>query len=1021
MPKILDKSFDELLKEKRQLATMYIPEWQPQADDPGLALLKIFTHMHEEIINRLNKVPDKGFGAFLEMLGVRLRPAQPSRVPVTFYPAEGLSQGIFLPTRTQVACDETENHRPLTFETLKNLYVSNASLEQIFSIDPQNNAIYSHNHGKEFQPFTGDNLQEHILYLGHKKLFGIKDRSSIRLRIAGVSPVELEKGWSWQFWTGKSWNNFKISIVGHDISLTPGEGSELKDCAINGISSLWIAAKHPIPKNYLRIQGIKVMDVASEEIKPDLAFYNFSPLDLSKRFYPLGMEPRTFDIFYLASREAFSKKGANTTVFLRRTKDSLPPEDPNHQAEPEPQNVVLSLEYWNGTVWRALDGWRDEFANLVLSQMGNTARYEGSATFTVPEDIEEVEVGGSTNYWVRIRLAHGDYGREIVESTTDPEDQNKTIYTLVANFRPPFADEIKIKYSFQSGGQDLEHCLTYNNLEYREIKIEEINKGFGPFLTLPDVNPTLYLGFNRPLEGGNLSLFFHIIPMAYPGARIRWYFWSTAPNLSQDMVKADTLQLVSTEGLSIGTELLLDEELASGRISERAVIVSFKDGVSLDRKLERLFTRTAQVLKMVALEANDNTRYMTQSDSLEFLAPRGHESAALCQKSCYWLIGRQDFTGSQAPIIRGIYLNTTWTEQMESVKDEILGSSQGESGSMYTILNKPATMPEIWVREEKIFSADEVKELESQGMPIQEVKDDAEKVVDSWVKWMQVEDFFESGPKSRHFLFDGALGEVYFGDGIKGMIPPIGTDNIKASYRYGGGTAGNLAAGEITSLKTLIGGIDRATNLVAAEGGSDTESLIELMERGPHLIKSLGRAVTLEDFERLAKASSSSIARTKCLTAEGRIKIIVIPKGSEDRPKPSPELLRSVRSYLESQSLNTLTMGDIELMGPIYKEVRISAEVIPAVPDKAVYLEREMLKALRSYLHPLTGGPEGQGWAFGRDVHISDIYALLEGIDGVDHTKNVLINDRAEDLEIDDLEMICSGEHKLIMIMGGGS
>lgn len=1005
MPKILDKSFDELLEDKRRLATMYTPEWQPQAGDPGLALMSIFTHMHEEIINRLNKVPDKGFGAFLEMLGFGLRPAQPSKVPVTFHPAEGLSQGIFLPARTQVACEETEDHGPLTFETLKNLYVSNASLEHIFSVHPQKDAIYSHIDGKEFQPFTGTNLQKHKLYLGHKMLFGIKAGSSIKLRIDGVSSTEL-KHWSWKFWTGESWNEFGTvspSPEEHAISLSPGNNSELKECAINGISSIWIEAQRSTAEDCPIIQDIKIKNITSEGTKPDMAFHNFNPLDLSKIFYPLGAEPRTFDSFYLACREAFSKKGANVIVWLRRTKDnnsSLP--DP-----PKPNKVVLSLEYWNGTLWHVVDEWIDELYNLELNQDGI-----GEARFTVPKDIEEVNVGGSKNYWIRIRLAQGDYGKEYVDTTK---------YELVSDFKPPWADKIGIHYSFPSGGQDLEHCLTYNNLDYREIKIEKINKGFRPFLTLPDINSTLYLGFNRPLQGGNLSLFFHIIPLDYPGARIRWYFWSAAPNLAQDMMKADVLQLVSTEGLSVGTELLLYEELAEGRISERSVIKSLEGGVSLDRKLERLFTRKARVLKMVALEANDNTRYMTQSDTLEFLAPRSHESATFLAKSCYWLMGRLDSTISQAPTIRGIYPNTTWAEQRETVKDEYLGSSQGENASKYTILNKPATMPEIWVREGIIFSADEVEDLESQGIFIQEVKDDTEKVVDTWVKWIQVEDFFASGPKSRHFLFEGAVGEVYFGDGINGMIPPIGTDNIKASYRYGGGTAGNLASGEITSLKTLIGGIDRVVNPVAAEGGSDTESLMELMERGPHLIKSLGRAVTLEDFERLAKASSISIARTKCITTDGRVKIIVIPKGSEDQPKPSPGLLRLVRSYLEEQSLNTLTSGDLELMGPIYREIRISADVIPTVPDQAVYLEREIIKALKSYLHPLTGGPEGQGWDFGRDVHISDIYALLESIEGVDHTRKVLINDDPKDLRIDDLEMICSGEHKLTMVMGGSS
>ena len=69
MPKIVDKGFEELLNENRGLASQYVPEWRPPDDeDPGVALLKIFAHMQEEIISRLNRVPEKSFGAFLEML-----------------------------------------------------------------------------------------------------------------------------------------------------------------------------------------------------------------------------------------------------------------------------------------------------------------------------------------------------------------------------------------------------------------------------------------------------------------------------------------------------------------------------------------------------------------------------------------------------------------------------------------------------------------------------------------------------------------------------------------------------------------------------------------------------------------------------------------------------------------------------------------------------------------------------------------------------------------------------------------
>lgn len=58
--------------------------------------------------------------------------------------------------------------------------------------------------------------------------------------------------------------------------------------------------------------------------------------------------------------------------------------------------------------------------------------------------------------------------------------------------------------------------------------------------------------------------------------------------------------------------------------------------------------------------------------------------------------------------------------------------------------------------------------------------------------------------------------------------------------------------------------------------------------------------------------------------------------------------------------------------------------VVTAVEDADAAGDRARA-ALQGYLHPLTGGPDGQGWAFGRRPRGSDLSALLEAVDGVDH------------------------------------
>ena len=49
-----------------------------------------------------------------------------------------------------------------------------------------------------------------------------------------------------------------------------------------------------------------------------------------------------------------------------------------------------------------------------------------------------------------------------------------------------------------------------------------------------------------------------------------------------------------------------------------------------------------------------------------------------------------------------------------------------------------------------------------------------------WVRWSEVDSFYDSGPTSRSYVVDRLQGSVRFGDGRKGMIPPAGTASVMA-------------------------------------------------------------------------------------------------------------------------------------------------------------------------------------------------------------------------------------------------
>lgn len=1015
-PRVDPRNYQQLLEDAECIVPLYTPEWNiADEKDTGYALLRIFTHMQEEIVNRLNCVPDKNFTAFLEMLGIRLMPARPARVPVTFYLPERLSGGVFVPARTQVATEKTEKNGALTYETVNGLFATSAALYEIYCVDPKKDEIfwYSNNirENKEFRIFTGKNLQEHVMYLGHDDLFKLEKPAEIKLIIELESgSIEELKNMTWEYWGDdeEKPKRFEVSEKNENdiIILNKRQEGEIKKKKINGIESHWIHCRFNKP---IVIKKIKIKDVTSASIepgiKPDICFYNFIPIDCctGKKFYPFGKQPRLFDTFYIASREAFSKKKATIKINFERTNENAP----------IPNNIELSWEYWNGTLWQPL-GITDNNNTINKFELKKTNQcYNGFIKFDCKKDLKETEVNGEKNYWIRVRLINGDYGKE---EFTKEKGENKWIVT--PNFNQPIITNIGIEYSFNNSGEiDLQYCIAKNNLEFQDFthKIKE-NTRFKPFIPLQEEQTTLYLGFNDAFRKGNISIFFSLpeeINHLEVKPKIHWTYWSKASNL--ETASFERIKLISTEGIAIGTELLFEESSGIETISESAMVKSLSGKeIILDNRLDNTYTTAANVLKRTHLEVTDNTKYLTKSETLEFIGPATQSKTPAFGKESFWLMGTFVQSKKTETLIKGIYPNTIWAKQIETIDDEILGSGDGEK-KHFKFIRSPVMSPEIWLIEGKLISREEKEALLKDDIPIREVPDETGKIMETWVRWKAVEDFIDSRPRSRHYIIDHAIGQVQFGDGTKGMIPPIGKNNIRANYKSGGGVNGNIMKHEINVLKSPIARIDRVINHEPAEGGSDTELLEEVLERGPHVIKHRDKAVTVEDFERIAREASNYIARTKCSIEGSTIKIIIIPKSEDDRPQPSPGLTKTVRDHLLKRSLNSILSRSLEVTGPCYNEVKVTVDVFPESIDDVIHLEKMIIKRLKEYLHPLTGGPENRGWEFGRGVHISDVYSMLEAIDAVDHVENLTLNCAPEDIKIQKSENVSSGEHRITM------
>jgi predicted phage baseplate assembly protein len=204
----------------------------------------------------------------------------------------------------------------------------------------------------------------------------------------------------------------------------------------------------------------------------------------------------------------------------------------------------------------------------------------------------------------------------------------------------------------------------------------------------------------------------------------------------------------------------------------------------------------------------------------------------------------------------------------------------------------------------------------------------------------------------------------------------------------------------VTELKNALPLVDSVTNPEAAAGGADTETTEAVVERAPAALRDRGRAVAPADFERLALAASRRLGRVRCLPRMdeaggvrlGWVTVVVVPDSAEPRPMPSAELSRQVETDLSAHAPVTLVTPSDRLVvrGPSYVSTSVEATVRAATGERVSAVESRAVAAVDAFLHPLTG-LDGEGWPFGSLPCVSDVYAALEAVEGVDHVDDVSV------------------------------
>jgi hypothetical protein len=145
------------------------------------------------------------------------------------------------------------------------------------------------------------------------------------------------------------------------------------------------------------------------------------------------------------------------------------------------------------------------------------------------------------------------------------------------------------------------------------------------------------------------------------------------------------------------------------------------------------------------------------------------------------------------------------------------------------------------------------------------------------------------------------------------------------------------------------------------------------------------------------------------------VSLVVVPRGSDARPQPDLELLRVVRDFLRERSAPD---ASLVVLAPQYVRVCVEADVVAESVHTEASTKRRCEEALSRFLHPVTGGEYGLGWEVGSSPHESDLYALLEAVEGLNYIRSLrsrVEEDRPGLIESRNF-LISSGEHRIRLV-----
>ena len=995
MYKIDKRTVEDIEDRIEELAKEFTPEWHYSKVNPdiGSTISHIYARQLADNIKNINEVPKIYHAAFVNFLDLTLKRAVPAGSIVVFKLVDSAVSGTFVSAGTLVASElSDETGENPTFATERNLYVTAASISDVFMTDREAGSIIplkgDFNVPKLFEikeegedvmapeeeedtdklrPFalfgedTEGSISQFMLGIYHPVIFDV-DEEELYIHIIGnkdieklVSSGKLKFKWlaedglkDFDYVSMMADGSFKLKKSGECFKVPVGEDKPQ--------SLIVLESEDPI-KETVSVSDMKLSSEGAEA-PADYVGDGNSELDPNS-FTPFGETLAVYSECYIGKAGYFNKPGSLVTVKFRLAigENYLDLTREQEQSElkvikKKKYNVQesaindafaddISIEYFNGIGWKLLQCDK-EYRSLFSTENGGKIEL----SFTCPYDWAETENGAYFGRFLRLRLMRSD-----------------NCYMRPALHHYPLIRDLKISYSYV--GREVRPSILKCISGTRVTDLSRNSRGTGKYnILMPSdyTDDALYLGFDQKIESGPVGIFFKL-----------------------------------EEGVGhAGTQC----------------------------RFEYSTPRGFKMIKVI-----DGTESFSHSGIIAFMPPPDFCETVMEGKRKYWLRIVRDESQSVYETERFMahvedifvnavsVINAVETNEEDFYIDEVVGGYTTYLGAT-NILDT-----DVWVNERGILIGDEMKNLAAAHPDDVRIEYGATgNVLSCFVRWREVERFPDSNTiadkqkewnHARCYRIDRLSGDIIFGDGIKSDIPRV-TDDVafKVKLRTCEGEKANVAVDTLTSMPVDQMFIDNVSNPVRAYGGSNMETVSEALRRGADMIFSRGRLVSVGDYKHAVLGFSGVIDKVSVIsgvTKEGKsdpseLSIVLLMKDYKEGSFSFHRLEAKLVKFLLSRSELSVTPEKLHVTEPIFVFVSVTVWTEVMNMDDSFEVQNTIRDVLDRYLDPVDGaGESNRGWEIGVMPKKPQILMQLAGL-----KKQALIRKTSITVKYSDYE----GEHE---------